>query len=230
MSKVKGNFIAPNQHVFIAGRTGTGKTWTARKYLVGYKYVVVLDTKGEYEWPELGFYKVEHFDKDGYLIRTDWINNNPEEITLVENFADLAKVETPKIIYRPGHKELNQSYYNAYFEWIYFRRSCISLTDEAMSVSPNPSVIPEWYVACLTRGRELGIGIWSLSQRPAGIAQVIISESNHIFAFDLNMPQDRKKLAEVTGAPEFLEKPGRFKFWYYNVRQEHAILAQLREY
>jgi hypothetical protein len=98
-----------------------------------------------------------------------------------------------------------------------------------MSVSPNPSVIPEYYRACLTRGRELGIGMWSASQRPSGLAQIILSESNHYIIFDLNMPQDRKKLAEVSGQPQLLEKPGRFKFWYYNVRQEDAILAQLRE-
>lgn len=227
--KVKASRIKLNEHVFIAGRTGTGKTWTARKYLTGFPYVVVLDTKGEFAWPEVGFHRIVRKPRDGGPEIITYKNENPEEITLVTHLADIDKIKTPKIIYRPSWEELNLNFYNSFFEWIYRRRNTDVLVDEAMSVSPNPSVIPEYYKALLTRGRELGIGVWSCSQRPSGIAQIIISESNHIMSFDLNMPQDRKKLAEVSGAPEFLQKPGHYKFWYYNVNQEHAILAQLKE-
>lgn len=227
--QIKPTQIPPNEHVFIGGRTGTGKTWTARKYLTGYTHVAVLDTKGEFAWPEVGFHRLVTKGKNGTPDIIRYRNDNPEGITLVTHLADMAKVKTDKIIYRPAWEELNLAFYNSFYEWIYRRRNTVVFTDEAMSVSPNPSVIPEYYKACLTRGRELGIGVWSASQRPSGIAQIIISESNHILAFDLNMPQDRKKLAEISGAPEFLEKPGHFKFWYYNVNQENAILAQLKE-
>lgn len=220
---MKGVFIKPNEHVFIGGKTGTGKTWTGRKYIAGFDNVAVLDTKGEFAWPEVGFHREEKNNRIRY------INENPKEVTLVESIANLGLATTPKIIYRPPFSELKPEFYDAFFQWVYLRRNTTVFVDEAMSVSPNPSVIPEYYKACLTRGRELGIGVWSASQRPSGIAQIILSESTHFFIFDLNMPQDRKKLAEISGAEELLEKPGYRIFWYYNVNQDHAVLTQIRE-
>lgn len=207
MSKVQGTFIRPDEHVFIAGRTGSGKTYFARKYLAGYQNVFVLDTKATLDWPEVP----------------------EEEKTTIKHLAELNNVTTLKVIYQPAPEEMNLDFYDAFFKYLYFRGNTICWIDEVMSVTPNPSVIPFHYKAILTRGRELGVAAWSLTQRPSGISQLPISEASHVISFDLNMPQDRKKLAEVSGAAEFLEKPGRFKFWYYNVRQEHAILAQLKE-
>lgn len=199
--------IQPDEHVFIAGRTGSGKTFLARKYLCRYENIVALDTKGLLKWPEV----------------------NPNEITVVKNLETLTEANTKKIIYRPVWEEMTQEYFNNFFKWCYLRRNTIVWVDEAMSVSPSPHTLPEFYKAILTRGRERNTAIWSLTQRPAGIAQVIISESTHFFIFDLNMPQDRDKIAEVTGAREILEKPGKYKFWYYHVEWEKAVKAKLVE-
>lgn len=203
--------IKPSEHVFIAGRTGSGKTFLARKYLNRYKNVVALDTKGTLVWPEVP----------------------EEELTLVTRLADLGGVKTPKIIYRPDWQEIELEFYNEFFRWCYMRGNTIVWIDEAMSVCPNPMRIPDYYKAILTRGRELQVAAWSLTQRPSGIPQVIMSEATHFFVFDLNMPQDRAKLAEVTGAEELLEKPstkyGDYSFWYYNVNRDRAVPARLVE-
>jgi len=217
--------ILPNQHVFVAGRTGSGKTYLARKYLAGFKNVVVLDTKGTTVWPEIAGTRWEEKDET----RKGKLYEAGKLFTLVTRLKDLALVKTPYIMYRPVWEEMNQEYYNAFFEWCYKRRNCVVWVDEAMSVSPNPFRIPDFYKAILTRGRELNVAVWSLSQRPAGIAQVIISEATHVFAFDLNMDQDRDKLANVTGTEEFLEKPGKYNFWYFFVESDRAVLARLTE-
>jgi hypothetical protein len=138
------------------------------------------------------------------------------------------KAKTSKIIYRPSWEEMNMETFNAFFKWCFMRGQTIVWVDEVMSITPNPSVIPDYYKAILTRGRELGVSVWSLTQRPSGISQLPISEASHIFGFDLNMPQDREKIAKVTGAPEFLEKPGKYLFWHYFVENEHATLATLK--
>lgn len=203
MSKVH---IKTSEHVFIAGRTGSGKTFLARKYLSGYKNVVCLDTKGTTNWPEV----------------------EKKELTVVKNLVDLSMVETPKIIYRPVWEELNDDYYNEFFRWVYRRRNTIVWIDEVMSICPNPHKIPSYYKAVLTRGRELNTAAWSLTQRPSGIPAITVSESTHIMVFDLNMPQDREKMADISGCEEFEEKPGKYNFWYFNTTGEKATLARLK--
>lgn len=221
--------INNTQHVFTAGRTGSGKTFLARKYLAGFNHVVCLDTKGTTIWPEIP--GSEWDEKKKILV------NESENISLVTHLADLMKVKTPKIIYRPVFEELKPEYYDEFFRWCYRRRNCTVWVDEVMSICPNPHRIPEYYKGILTRGRELNVSVWSLTQRPSGIPQVVISESTHFFVFDLNLLQDRDKLADLTGAYELEEKPGNIKlkgktipcFWYYNVNREHAEKAYLKE-
>jgi DNA helicase HerA-like ATPase len=197
--------IPANEHVFIPGKTGTGKTFLARKYLAGYENVVAIDTKGMLDWPEIP----------------------RRELTIVTRLKDLPEVETKKIIYRPVWQEMTQEIFNEFFKWCYLRRNTIVWIDEAMSITPSPFKIPDYYKAILTRGRERNTSVWSLTQRPSGIAQVIMSEATHFFVFDLNLPQDREKLVEVTGAPELSKKPGKYIFWYFHVEKETAWKAKL---
>jgi hypothetical protein len=209
---VAGLEIRDSEHVFIAGRTGTGKTVCARQYLTGFKYVVALDTKGKLRWPEI----------------------EPKDVTVVKHLKDLPDVQTPKIIYRPVWNELDSDYYNEFFRWCYKRENTVVWVDEVMGVCKSPFDIPDYYRAILTRGRELHVAVWSLTQRPSGIPQLIISEATHLFVYDLNLPQDRAKLVDVTGAEELSLRPNivsgkKYSFWYYHVEAENARLARLVE-
>jgi len=206
MSKIQGTYIPSDHHVFIAGRNGSGKTYLARNYLAGYTNVFCLDIKGTLVWPEV----------------------DERDLTIVTNLRDVKKCKTDKCIYKPDPEEMTPEFYDEFFKFIYERGNTIVWVDEVMGVTPNAQRIPFWYRAILTRGRELGVSAWSLSQRPSGINLLPISEARHILSFDLNLPQDRKRMAETTGSPEFLEKPGKYKFWYYNVDNDNAILATLK--
>lgn len=208
--------IPTNQHVFIAGRTGTGKSFLAKKYLSGYKNVVALDTKG--------------------FLPQDWTEPGPEDLTVITKLGDIDKVKTSKIIYQPDLGEMNEDYYNAFFQWIYLRKNTIVWIDEVMSICPTPYKIPFYYQGILTRGRQRNVAAWSLTQRPSGIPQIIMSESSHFFIFDLNLPQDREKIVKVTGIEDFWEVPSKagpaynaYNFWYYNVMWDAAQLARLEE-
>jgi DNA helicase HerA-like ATPase len=84
--------------------------------------------------------------------------------------------------------------------------------------------------AILAQGRELGIALWALTQRPSTIPQIAISESTHVFVFELNLPQDRKKMVDTTGFEELEEKPGEYNFWYVDVATgKYPVLARLKE-
>lgn len=191
------NIINNTQHVFISGSTGTGKTIIAKIYNANTKYhTFVLDTKGTFLFePFVG--------EDDYILVYEFKN------------LDKASKKSKKIVYRPILEELTQEFYNEFFKYCYFKRNCTVIVDEAMQVIKNSFSIPEYYKGILTRGRELNVSVWSLTQRPSGINQLIMSEATHFFIFRLNHINDRKKIAEISGQDKFLLPPEGHEFIYW---------------
>ena len=151
--KKRFNIIKRSEHVFVAGGTGSGKTFLASEYLKGYNNVIVLDTKGMFD---------------------NWDYMSSVELSVVDRLEDVYNVSTSKIIYRPRFQELTQDFYNEFFKWVYLRKNTTILIDEAMQVSPNPHIIPEWLRGCLQRGRQRKVSIWSLTQRPLNISPLML--------------------------------------------------------
>ena len=199
------NLILPGQIVFVAGKKGTGKSRLAATYLsrAWYPDVVCLDTKGDEGWAEA---------------RATWASGR---VPLYNRLADLRNYTGGRVIYRPNRHELNGAHYDAFYEWAYawagrnvrtwrtpwgdVKHSLVIWTDELYAVVQAGEVTG--FNACLTRGRSRGLGMWNLCQRPMLIPNFAISESDHRFVFRLNMPQDRKKLADAMGVPEVRENP-----------------------
>ena len=69
------SIIQANDHVFVAGKTGTGKTFFVKKYLANYKNVTVLDTKGLIDWNEIP----------------------DEEVSIIKNIKDIYHLDTTNI-------------------------------------------------------------------------------------------------------------------------------------
>ena len=66
-----------------------------------------------------------------------------------------------------------------------------------------------------------------MHQRPVDIPAIILANSTHFFIFDLNLPQDREKIAKATGRPEFMTKPNGYHFWYYKNGLNRPVRAKL---
>ena len=197
--------IRRSEHVFMAGGTGSGKTFLSSHYLSKYSNVIVLDTKGMFD---------------------NWDYMSDKELTIVERLTDLENVKTPKIIYRPIFQEMTQEVYNLFFSWVYRRKNTTVLIDEVMQISPNPHILPEWLRGCLQRGRQKNVSIWALTQRPKSISPLFLSESTHIFVFRLNMEQDREKVVDVTGQYQFMQKPEKHCFWYLNLTDDNGKIVK----
>ena len=214
MAHAIGNHVPQTEHVFIAGRTGTGKSVLAKSYLQGYDRVVCLDTKGDTTW-------------------------GVEDVKIVDTLRDVKnqlKNKTAHVIYRPSFDAMTDEGFNEFFYELYNSEDVIAWVDEVVSVCRNSQVIPEFYKAILTRGRSREVTAWSLTQRPSGIPQLVISEASNFFVFDLNLPQDRARIAEITGASEFYNKPSKppgekfikYAFWYYYIDWEQAQRGELK--
>ena len=162
----------------LVGQTGSGKTTLARALLAHRRQVVVLDAKGMIRWKDYRIYR-----EFGKLLKAD-----PRK--------------EPRLIYKPSFQELQDfDLLNRFFVWVYQRRHCTCYVDELMGVTRG-EVYPEYMGGCLTRGRELDIELWTATQRPLRIPQVAMSEAEHTYAFKLKMPQDRRRVYDLTGIDE----------------------------
>ena len=174
---MKGSFLVPRvgERSTFVGQTGSGKTYLARALLATRPFVVVHDGKGTINW-------------SGY--------------TLVRSLArlrDLDPAKFPRIIYRPDPEDLaSEETQDAFFGWVYRRKRTALYIDEVYSVC-NGNAIPFHLLACLTRGREHKVEVWASTQRPMRIPQEFLSEAENVYAFRLQMPQDRAKVEATTG-------------------------------
>ena len=183
----------PNDRAFFAGTTGSGKTTLAERMLRYYPYVVVYDAKGLIRWP-------------GYERH--------------ESLVSLSGARQSHLIYAPSWEEFrDRSSRESFFEWVYRRGHCILYVDEAMLIARREEM-PEFYYAAYIRGRELGLGVWSSSQRPMGLEQVILSESEHFYVFHLSLGQDRAKFEGIM--EEYLPSlPAGHEFFYIRKGSAH---------
>jgi len=194
----------PDQRVTLVGATGTGKTTLAREILRPFKPLIVIDSKCTYGGKdgEPGFELV----------------SNPRHLHRLRSSVD-------HIQYRPDERHQAVSDYDEVYKWCYRRGGIFVYTDEAFLVH-HGSHAPDWLRACVTCGRELGIGMMHGTQRPRGIDLRLLTETEVFIAFDLRHRDDRKRMAEM-GGDEFMERPPKHAFWVWRAGDEHPTLARL---
>lgn len=157
----------------IIGTTGSGKTTLGKYIVTQYPRFIVYDAKDDY-----------------YL----------SNVKRFRTFKEVYLCEEDKIIYAPTFEEINERYINAFFRYVYERGDiCVHITEVYAVVEDG---FPSYYKAILTRGRSRNVVCISESQRPYMIPQTIISESENIYTFRLNLPQDRNVVERITGIPE----------------------------
>jgi hypothetical protein len=197
--------------------TGSGKSVLTEVYLSQFPRVIKLDTKGE---------ALERL-REG---KSPWEYVPNKQLAVVFHFEDIAEVAQthPYIIYCPDYTELNMDGYERFFKWCYNEQNITVWVDETMQISPNPHVIPDHYKAILTRGRSRNTAVWSCSQRPKGIASIIITQCTHVFAFTMTNEDDRKAVAKNTGVADFQFAPSWHSFKYWRVGWDRCVTAKLK--
>jgi hypothetical protein len=90
-------------------------------------------------------------------------------------------------------------YWEAVLADCYKAGNMVLYVDELYSICPPNQKPLNVLWSMYTRGRELGIGVWSSSQRPAWIPLFALSEAEHFFNFRLQIDEDRKRMAAFMG-------------------------------
>lgn len=168
---------AGKRAVFV-GQTGCGKTTLVEHLLSWRRYVVAIDPKGLLDWP-------------GYrLVRT------------VRELGQVRPDIDRRVIYRPEPEELSDlDTLDRALDWCYQRRRCTVYIDEVYGILPRGQT-PEALTACVTRGREHGVEVWSAVQRPSRIPLNLLSEAEHYYVFHLQLLEDRRRIEELCGLPK----------------------------
>lgn len=159
--------------------------------------VWIFDWKAQIDWPE---YQI-------FTSLKKFINRDP-----------LRGIYAPSI-----SEHNNENYWETFFKALYMKKKIVGYVDEVYAVSKN-NEIPDWYQACITRGRQQGTSIYSATQRPMDIAQVVMSEAENNYVFRMKMPQDRHKIERMTAIPEEWQfqrlSLERHNFYYSNAEAE----------
>jgi energy-coupling factor transporter ATP-binding protein EcfA2 len=187
--------ILTNQRVFICGQTGSGKSFLASHLtqLIKETRLVVLDPKGEIDPLK--------WNLEGW---TEESKRRLQGGELVRLHALLKENADPR------------TYWLSIMEDCYKAGNLVIYIDESYLANGGPTTTPPPIVNTLyALGRSFGIGVWAVSQRPTWIPIIQMSESQHFFVFRLNMPDDRRRMAEITGMPELEEQIyDDHGFWY----------------
>lgn len=193
------------QRATVVGATGTGKTTLSRQLLYGYPAVIVIDSKCTYGGKE---------GEPGYkMVR------NPSQLRGIG-------ARDRYIQYRPDERHQTVDDYDEVYKWCYRRHEIMVYTDEAFLVH-HGSYAPDWMRACVTCGRELGIGMITGTQRPRGIDLRLLTEAEVFFAFELRHRDDRKRMAEMMGE-DLMTIPPKYAAWYWRAGGGSPRLVKLK--
>jgi DNA helicase HerA-like ATPase len=184
--------IEPSQHVFIAGQTGSGKSYLAEKLLSGVRVpAVILDPS----WSE-------QFEAPGYALT---YKLKDVERALKDGFR--------RVVFRPDGRDWGAV--DDLFGAVYARGNTTLYNDErgGWGRGREQDLLPS-EADLIMRGRKRLAALWTVSQRPFRVPIPLKSEADHFFLFRLQNPDDRQSLAAYAGK-EIAEPliPERW-FWY----------------
>ena len=194
--------INPGERAIISGRTGSGKStlgcWILER---SPGHWIVLNPKHTKAYDGLND---SHTIKGIDLGKIDR-SLREHRFTIVNPTGDQA---TPEVL-------------DEFVGYIHDTYKNIGVCADELYTLHNNGRAGKGLLGLLTRGRELKQAFLGMTQRPAGLSQFNFSESQYICGMSLTLEDDRKRLYQMTGRREFLEKMEPHEWLWYYVSQDH---------
>jgi DNA helicase HerA-like ATPase len=196
--------VATDERGVITGATGTGKTTFVRALLLPAvprsHTVVIIDPKSDKAWRNIPsvtgmFGRVSIKPKTVQAFRFDNASDGDKDDGL----------GTTGVFQRLLHT-------------IWDMRNVLIISDETAALYPNTYSLTPMMGRIIREGRQRGIGVWWLTQRPSQIPMPIVTESEWAAAFTLRYRADRIKMAQTFGDElETLppQEAGRSHYFYW---------------
>lgn len=192
------------QRILIVGRTQSGKTTLARTLIGGYSSLVVIDPKRRVTPEQLGGRAVV-IEADPGLFGQTW----PQRAR--------------RVIYRPDPNSDRAADVGLVIRRVLRYGRTALVVDEAMELCTQGWIQPDYKVA-ITQGAELLVPVYSLTQRPIGVHNILLTEAEHFFVFDLPGSSDRRKMAEFVGDGADARPEQRYGFLYAGTATDGAVV------
>ena len=213
---------------FIAGRSGAGKSFLAKRLLTTYGI-------GE-NWPS-------QFRGNTFIIDPNDTFDYPAEVEFetVEEVRIDPKIRT--IRYVPRTDQYGGDSWNGLWKKLfYYKKPMVAYVDETLAMEPlfgaRRFEEGNFFTAYLTRGRARGKAAILGAQRPVRIPRDIIGQAEWFYVFDLPVKDDRQTIAGtigdlgLIGEGQYLRVDdrnslGRFEFWFKGPDEQYPVRAQI---
>jgi hypothetical protein len=212
--------VRTDERIVVTGGTGTGKTTFVRKFLYPRipvdHTVVVVDPKRDAIWCDL-----EDTGWSGKYL-TDL---KPGERSAFRFGGSITQQEETRGL---AHNKR----FDSFVEFCFRRGNILLIMDESATMFTGPYSMTPNMSRVIREGRQRGIGIWWLTQRPSNIPTIILTEAQCAAVFNLQYKGDRVKVGQAFG-DQLEEKPDQtsdqdipHKFWWVR-NQAKPIVVEL---
>jgi len=182
--------IASNERITVYGKTQSGKSHWAKKFLANFRNVIVYDLKREY-----GFFGAVVHDLEGLKKA---LSDGCERVT-VQPFD-------------PGIDLFDEI---CGFIFMYCRNVMFVVDEVQNFCSPGMISLNFKRILCIGQGAPSFIGVMGISQRPANVHNDLKGNASLVVCFRLVQPLDANALAQYFDPDLLMKLPKRWFYAYY---------------